>query len=70
VTSDIHFAEPAAILTGCAHREKTFVAAAIRDMTTAAPTRLILLEDNDSVRAATELFLTLEGAVLNTPDDA
>ncbi len=25
------------------------------------PTRLILLEDNDSVRAATELFLTLEG---------
>ena len=30
-------------------------------MTTAAPTRLILLEDNDSVRAATELFLTLEG---------
>jgi two-component system CheB/CheR fusion protein len=27
----------------------------------ATPTRLILLEDNDSVRAATELFLTLEG---------
>jgi PAS domain S-box-containing protein len=26
-----------------------------------APTRLVLLEDNDSVRAATELFLTLEG---------
>jgi PAS domain S-box-containing protein len=26
-----------------------------------APTRLLLLEDNDSVRAATELFLTLEG---------
>jgi two-component system, sensor histidine kinase len=25
------------------------------------PTRLVLLEDNDSVRAATELFLTLEG---------
>ncbi len=28
---------------------------------TTAPTRLVLLEDNDSVRAATELFLTLEG---------
>ena len=28
---------------------------------TVARTRLILLEDNDSVRAATELFLTLEG---------
>ncbi len=26
-----------------------------------APTRLVLLEDNDSVRAATELFLSLEG---------
>jgi hypothetical protein len=26
-----------------------------------APTRLVLLEDNDSVRSATELFLTLEG---------
>ena len=26
-----------------------------------APIRLVLLEDNDSVRAATELFLTLEG---------
>jgi PAS domain S-box-containing protein len=26
-----------------------------------APCRLVLLEDNDSVRAATELFLTLEG---------
>ena len=27
----------------------------------ATSTRLVLLEDNDAVRAATELFLTLEG---------
>jgi CheY-like chemotaxis protein/anti-sigma regulatory factor (Ser/Thr protein kinase) len=49
------------------HRLLADTAALMQQESTEAPTngaarcRLVLLEDNDSVRAATELFLTLEG---------
>jgi len=50
---------PAQVGTDAPLPEQTTVPVAISHATTSC--RIVLLEDNDSVRAATELFLTLEG---------